>query len=801
MVSNTEWIDLTDDRIRSIREIPARAAEFVEAFPLTSFAQNAVHSIGIEKLYSHQASAIEAARRGENVVTVTGTASGKSICYHVPVLESLADGNNTAIYLFPTKALAQDQLRGVKRLLDTDPARAKSIVCGTYDGDTSQHARRKLRTHGNLILTNPDMLHAGILPNHAGWARFFENLRYVIVDEIHAYRGIFGSNVGNVFRRLRRIATHYGASPQFLCSSATIANPAELAERILGEPVTVVDRDGSPRGMKRFLLWNPPKFDPNSSERRSANIEAKNLMVQFVLQGIPTIVFARSRITAELIYRYAREDLLMKHKKLADKIAVYRGGYLPKDRREIERRLFEGDLLGVTSTNALELGIDVGSLGVSILVGFPGTIASTWQQAGRAGRTEEESMSILITYNDPIDQYLARHPAYFFDQTPENAIVDSENPYILARHLACAAHELPIEESEDVELFGANMAPVLDAMEEHEKVMRLKDKWYWSSTDYPAAEVSLRNMADATFTITEIFPNGQEKERTIGTVDAISAPELLYPEAIYLHDGETYFVRELDLDQRVAYVERREVDYYTQAIVESTIRLGKGIAEAEVPDGKKMLAQATVSWMTVAFKKIQFQNMDSIGWGKLDLPSQELETVAMGLHVEGRIVGRLADESLRISEGLAGLRNLLLVVAPLFAMCDRSNLGGVVESSNTGVPTLFLYDRYPFGLGYSEKCFHILDEILHACLELVGDCPCDDGCPSCVGMPRQPVLHHDPDTALGIPMPDKRATKRLLEMLGEESGAPAESGVAPASATSGVAPDPGEDRGDREQRA
>ncbi len=765
--SDGDWLEKSGGRVVHVEEIPAREADFIDAgYPMTEFMQSALQSIGVERLYSHQAEAIEVARQKKNFVVVTGTASGKTLCYNVPVLESIVESDRTAFYLFPTKALAQDQLRGVKRLLDADPRLGDSIVAGTYDGDTSQYARRKLRTAGNLVLSNPDMLHAGILPNHSGWSRFFSRLRFIVLDEIHAYRGIFGSNVGNVLRRLKRIANHYGSDPQFLCCSATIANPAELAGRLTGEPVTVIDRDGSPRGPKRFILWNPPLLDKHSSERRSSNVEAKNLMVRLVKEGVPSIVFSRARITAELIYRYAREDLIEKRKHLADKIAVYRGGYLPKDRREIERRLFEGELLGVTSTNALELGIDVGSLGASILVGFPGTIASTWQQAGRAGRTSEESISILIAYNDPIDQYLLRHPDYFFGRSPENAIIDVENPYILERHLRCAAHELPMEER-DEESFGPHMIPILEALEDQDTLTRLKERWYWARQDYPAADVSLRNISDATFTITEnLDPVGRD-QRTLGTVDAVSAPELVYPEAIYLHGGETYFVRELDWENRVAYVERKEVDYYTQAIVESTIRIGDTRQSAPIPGGMKMLVDATVSWMTVAFKKIQFYNMDSIGWGKLDLPGQKLETVALGIHVNGETVGLLSERNLKVSEGFAGVRNLLLVVMPLYAMCDPSNLGGIVESSNTGVPTLFVYDRFPNGLGLSEKCFYIIDEIFQAALELVRDCPCSKGCPSCVGMPRMPQLHHDPDHQLGFPMPSKEAATVMLEILAQ----------------------------------
>jgi len=753
-------------RIVHVEEIPARAAVYAEPeIPLRDPIRRALASIGIERLYAHQGEAIEAARAGKNVIIVTGTASGKTLCYNIPVLESLAEGAGTALYLFPTKALAQDQLRGLTRLLETDPSFAEAIPAGTYDGDTSRYGRRKLRDRGRIILSNPDMLHAGVLPNHPAWSRFFSELRFVVLDEIHAYRGIFGSNVGNVIRRLRRIARHYGSDPVFLCSSATIANPRELASRLVGGEVLVVDRDGSPRGPKRFVLWNPPFLDPNGVERRSSNVEGKDLLVRLVREGVPTILFARARITAELVYRYAREDLERRAKRLAGRIAVYRGGYLPEERREIERRLFSGDLLAVSSTNALELGIDVGSLGASILVGFPGTIASTWQQAGRAGRTEEEALAVLVAYNDPIDQYLIRHPGYFFGRTPEHATIDPENPYVLERHLRCAAHELPLG-AEDAALFGDLLEPIAEALEDFGKVTRVEDRWFWALTDYPAAEISLRNMSDATFTILEKTDEGEP--RTIGNIDAISAPELLYPEAIYLHEGETYFVRDLDWEQRVATVERKEVDYYTQAIVDSTIRLGKVREKGSLRGGETFLAEATVTWMTTGFKKIKFYGQDSIGWGKLALPPQELETVALGIVPGPDAADRLGRFGLRVAEGLAGLRNLLLVVLPLHAMCDPSNLGGVVESSNLGSAALFIYDRFPKGLGLSERGFATVGTVLAAARELAEGCPCAEGCPSCVGQPRPPLLHHDPDLMQGYPIPNKEAALRLLAIFGSE---------------------------------
>lgn len=565
-------------QIVHVEEIPARGASYAQlGEPVAPVLLGAIRSGGIQRLYSHQVEAIEAIRADRNVVVVTGTASGKTLCYSIPVIETLlSDEGAKALFLFPTKALAQDQLKGIHRLAEHDARLGDAIRAGTYDGDTTRHTRRKLRDEGNIILSNPDMLHAGILPYHAKWNRFFKNLEYVVVDEIHTYRGIFGSNVANVLRRLRRVCDHYGSSPRFICSSATIANPKELAQRLTGLPMEVVDRDGSPRGKKYFVLWNPPFLDVGKMERRSTNVEGHELMARLIANDFQTIAFGRARVVAELIYRYARDTLKRLRPEYAERIRSYRGGYLPEERREIERELFSGRLMGVASTNALELGIDVGSLDAAVIVGFPGTIASTWQQAGRAGRASEEALAVLVAYNDSIDQYLMRHPDYFFRQSPENAVIDHENKYILAKHMRCAAFELPITR-QDERHFGGMMRPIIDLLEEFNELKEIDGRHYWSSTEYPARQVSLRTISDDTYAIVDL---GRGNE-VIGVVDGISALELVYPEAIYLHDGETHFVRGLDLEQKVAYIEKKEVDYYTQPVLESSIRI-RGREEQDV---------------------------------------------------------------------------------------------------------------------------------------------------------------------------------------------------------------------------
>jgi DEAD/DEAH box helicase domain-containing protein len=783
------WVDGPRGRARRTSELvhverlPARPAEYGDLLePLPAALRRALEAQGIERLYVHQAEAVERARSGENVAVATGTASGKSLGYHLPILERLLlEPSAVAIYLFPTKALAQDQLRGLNRLAEASPAVGRALSAGTYDGDTPGGARRRLRENANAILTNPDMLHQGILPYHARWSRVFSNLRYVVVDEMHTYRGVFGSHVALVLRRLKRIARHYGSEPRFLLSSATIRNPGELAESLTGEPVRVVDRDGAPRGPKLFAFWNPRHAGPETPGHTSTSVEAERILVSLIRRNVSSIAFTRSRVAAELIYRYAREQLEDGERgkpggepvgpnnapgappSLADRLSPYRGGYLPEERRAIERRLFQGDLLGVISTNALELGIDVGSLDAAVLVGFPNTIASTWQQAGRAGRSHAPSLAVVVAYDDPIDQYLMRHPEYFFAQSPESAVIDPENPYVLASHLACASHELPLSR-EDEALFGPRAAAIAQLLEGEGVMKSLDGLRYWSSADYPAGKVSLRTISDDTFTILD----AERDNAVLATVDAISAPELIYPEAIYLHEGDTHFVRELDLKQKVAYVERREVDYYTQPVLDTRLKLLETRATRRWGECGLGLGTGDVSWATVAFKKVRFRSLDAIGYHPLDLPRQNLETVTCWIHPEEAVRNAVRVQGLNPSEGMAGLRNLLITLLPLHVMCDRPDLGGILDSANLGEQAIFLYDRYPGGLGYSERGYAIAEELVRSALRLLEDCPCEVGCPSCVGLPvLRPAQQQDYDLHGGWPIPNKAATAALVRrMLG-----------------------------------
>lgn len=780
------------DQLVCVHRIPEREARYGSlSEPLPPDISSCLAKMGITNLYTHQVDAVDAARSGKSVVIVTSTASGKTLCYNLPVLETLIKNDaGTAFYLFPTKALAQDQLRGLRRYAELEPSLAKVMKAGCYDGDTPPHTRRKLRDEASIILTNPDMLHQGILPYHTRWSRFFSDLRYVVVDEIHTYRGIFGSNVANVIRRLNRICRFYGSSPQFICSSATIANPTELAERLTGTPMTLIDNDGSPRGTKRFVLWNPPTIDVGNMERRSSNVEAQDLMVRLMRDGVRTIAFGRARVVAELMFKYVKEALQRADPSLASKIRAYRGGYLPEERREIERRLFEGELVGITSTNALELGIDIGGLDAAIIVGFPGTIASTWQQAGRAGRSADESVVFFVAYNDPIDQYLMRRPDYFFGQSPEHAIVDPENAYIMTGHMRCAAFELPLKDR-DSESFGGRLSGIAKALAEEGDFQEINDTFYWAKTDFPARGVNLRTISDNTFTICEIEPSlstiphqpsttsHPSAGRVIGQVDAISAPELVYPEAVYMHDGETYFVDKLDLEAKVAYVRRMEVDYYTTPILDASIRIGwseetsqawgesdKSRTLSPAESASVHLGAATVTWATTGFKKTKFYSLDSIGYGKVDIPPQHLETVAFWMIASESVLNEVRKIGRKPIEGLMGIRNLMVHVLPLFAMCDKQDIGGIVDSSNTGSPTIFIYDRYTGGLGFAEKSYEMAEDVLRACLEMLEDCACEDGCPSCVGIPvLRPAIHSDPDVFGGFPIPDKTAARVILKAI------------------------------------
>lgn len=747
-----------------VETLPPREPRYAEpAVGIAAPVAEALQRQGITRLYTHQSQALDAIRRGENVVVVTGTASGKTLCYNVPVLESLIeDPAARSLYVFPTKALAQDQLQSFRRLAGAIPS--LDAPAGCYDGDTPSSERKTIRDRGRIILTNPDMVHSGILPNHSRWAECLQNLRYVVVDEVHTYRGLFGANVANVLRRLRRVCRHYGSEPQFIFCSATIGNPAELCESLCGLPVTEIGDDGSPRGERTIVLWNPPHLDEAKVERRSPNTEAMYLLTDLVSNSCQTICFVRARVTAEIIYRIVQDRLRRQGSRLANSVRAYRGGYIAEDRREIERQLFAGELLGVAATNALELGIDIGSMEACLLVGYPGTIASLWQQTGRAGRGNERALAVLIAQNEPLDQFLMRHPQFIFGKPVEHAIVDALNPHIQALHLRCAAKELPVSALDEVH-YGEYLYAILDLLEERGDVRRRGDRWFWARpTAYPAAEFSLRLGTGDVYQVIDV--SGSDPT-TIGQLDELSAYHQLHTQAIYLHQGETYFVRELNLERKHAYVEKGDFDYYTQAVAKAQIHVDDTEQERPWRISLTGVGDVTVTELVVMFRKIKFGSKDSIGFGNLDLPPYPLETTAMWLVPPRQALALIRETGRAPQDALLGVANAVSGVMPLFTMCDRQDIGTTIDSSNFGSPTVFVYDKYPGGAGFAYRAFDCVEELMTASLELVSGCECEDGCPSCVGAP-------EPEGGVGeglsrSAVPDKEATLCLLHSLLERA--------------------------------
>ena len=790
-------------QIAHVEELPPRPGQFAApSGALPDELAGLLQTHGIDQLYSHQVSALEGARARRDLVVVTGTASGKTLCYNLPILETcLRDEQARALYLFPTKALAQDQLKGLFELIAPDEKVRQRIKPGVFDGDTPPAQRRRIKAEANLVLSNPDMLHASMLPYHPKWSRFFASLQYVVLDELHTYRGILGAHVACVVKRLQRVCAHYGSRPLFLCASATIANPGELACKLVGRSVDVVANDGSPRGKKYFVMWNPASLGKDRLARRSATDDAAWLMVESIEDGAQVLAFTRTRQAAELVNRYVQDHLHDRRSPQKDQVRAYRGGYLPNERRQIEQDLFSGKLRAVAATNALELGVDIGSLDVALLVNYPGTIASTWQQAGRSGRRHNESLAILLAGNDPVDQYLLRHPEYFFAQSPEHAVVDPENPYVLSKHLTAAAFELPLEVKEAA-AFGPTAAAIIDLLCDTAHLTRIDDRCYFSGGPIPAQKISLRHISEDTFSIVLCQGNRSRREtsganvnaetdadrasrkpgelqmgvgrremtrdhQVIANVDGISAYELIYPEAVYLHHGETYFVRSLDLDGRVAYAERQEMDYYTQAVLESQVTILEHRQSSNaIGPSLLVFGDVDVMWQAVMFKKIKFHTRENVGFGQIELPAQRLQTTAFWMSPADAVRSAMRKAAFRTAEGLCGVRNLAVQALPMISMCDSRDISGVVDSKNLGKSALFLYDRYPGGLGYCEKGFGHIAELLQLCQAMVLDCQCEQGCPSCVGLPNlRPAIHGDPDLTRGYPMPDKDATIHLLGLL------------------------------------
>jgi DEAD/DEAH box helicase domain-containing protein len=804
--------------VTAMRRLPAIAAAFAP-YPagIDPRLQSALAARGIDQLYTHQAEAFAHVLSGQNIVTTTPTASGKTLCYNGPVLNAIVEDPATrALYLFPTKALAQDQLAELQALTDL-VTRGSDLEIGvfTYDGDTPADARRAIRGKARVVLSNPDMLHSGILPHHPRWAKLFENLRFVIVDELHAYRGVFGSHLANILRRLQRICRHYGSDPTFICSSATIANPRELAESLIGKPFELVENSGAPRGEKFFLFVNPPVVNAELGIRRSYLAESRRVALEFLRHNLQLILFAQSRLTVEILTTYLK-DAFHGPPSAADVIRGYRGGYLPNRRREIERGLREGHVRAVISTSALELGIDIGALDVAVMAGYPGSIAATWQRAGRAGRRTTRSAAVLVASSAPIDQFVIRNPSYFFDASPEHALINPDNLHILLDHVKCAAFELPFTDDEH---FGReNVQEILAVLAEEGFVHHADGQWNWTNESYPADAVSLRSVSSDNFVVVD----RTHGELVIGETDFTSGPATLHEKAIYIVEGQLFQVERLDFDGRKAYVRSVDCDYYTDAITYSKVTIldtfaseaGFGVRdsafgarmpsdddqfsetfsisedaaegglapvaipktspESRAPNPGILAARSHgevhVLSRVVGFKKIKFYTNENVGSGDLDLPEQQMHTSSYWLTIPSSVMASLPFPGDDRRDGVVGLAFAMKNIAQLLLMCDRHDIGLSIDggtldrSTRTGgmggvpetlatEPHVFIYDNYPGGIGFSRPLYDMHGLLLERTAELIDTCPCECGCPSCVG----PEGNTGPNA--------KRVASRILHLL------------------------------------
>jgi DEAD/DEAH box helicase domain-containing protein len=727
--------------------LPARAADFA---PLPGWLdpriRDGLRARGVAQLYTHQAAAMEHVRAGRDVVVVTPTASGKTLCYALPVLQAIAeDPAARALFLFPTKALSQDQ---VAEFGELSRASALTVNASTYDGDTPAPIRSAVRTAGQVVVTNPDMLHSAILPHHTKWFQLFEQVRVIVIDELHTYRGIFGSHVANVLRRLLRICAHYGSHPVIVCCSATIGNPQELAATLTGRQPVLVDRNGAPAGERHVLLVDPPLLDPASGARGSAATLAQRWALPFLRAGRQTIVFGRSRVAVEILLTGLREALRESFGPRS-RVRGYRGGYLPTERRAIEHGLRDGEVLGVVATNALELGVDIGRLDAAILAGYPGSIAATWQQIGRAGRRQGVSVAVLVASGAPVDQYVIHHPEFLLGGRPEEARLDPDNLHVLLAHLRAATFELPFEPGER---FGPAPADDLLAfLAEEGHVRQAGDgRWYWSSENFPASEISLRAAAPENVVIIDTTPN---LPRVLGEVDLFSAQVLVHERAIYLHESQQFYVDRLDWGEKKAYVHRVDVDHYTYANRAVTLKPLDVFAEAPARGGRRIHGEVMVASLVTLFKKLKFVTDENVGWGPIDLPELELQTTAYWLTAEDAARGwRRAD----LDVALLGAGRALQTVAAVLLMVDPRDLGLVtqVRSPHQEAPTIYLYEAMPGGVGLSERLWQRHEELVAAAAELIAGCDCEAGCPACTGPRLEPEF--DP----------KQLALRLLAQLG-----------------------------------
>lgn len=717
MENVTEW-----------RVLPAREAKYAP-FPqeLDARIVQVLKARGIERLYTHQRQALDCALAGRDFVVVTPTASGKTLCYNLPVLNAiLKDDAARALYLFPTKALSSDQ---VSELYSMVEALGADIKAFTYDGDTPASARTAIRQAGHVVVTNPDMLHQGILPHHTKWVRLFENLKYVVIDEIHAYRGVFGSNLANVLRRLERICAFYGAHPTFICCSATIHNPKELAENMTARSMTMIDDNGAPAGRRHVIFYNPPVINRQLGIRAGSLPTTRDIAARLVRAGVQSIVFARSRLAVEVLVRYAK-DIVRDPLGNAGRVRGYRGGYLPTLRREIERELRAGNVDLVVSTNALELGIDIGQLDACVMCGYPGTIASTWQQAGRAGRRSNESLMILVASSNPLDQYIIGHPDYFFGQSPERAFINPDNLYILLNHLKCAAYELPFQEGEK---FGnvEETDELLHYLADQNILRLVSGRWYWMAEEFPQAGVNLRSASDQNFLIIDI--TNPKKHRVIGEMDRFTVPMLLHKYAIYMHEGRQYQVEELDFDDKKAYIREVDVGYYTDADLTTSLKVLDEFESEPLGLLSRHRGEVLVSSIVTLFKKIRFDTHENLGWGPVTLPELEMQTTACWWTLPAGMEAKYGKDDMKTA--MVALAYLMRHIAPMYLMCASTDISVVyhVKDPFSDQPTVYLYDHIPGGVGLSDRVYEMNMELFVEARRMLAACPCENGCPSCVG--------------------------------------------------------------------